>query len=136
MIAAALKLLSGGGVMTWLIRGGIAVVAIGGVWLYLSGLYARVDAAELRVTIAQANTKTALRAAVTNAEAVQEVKREAERAADLLLQEQDAARARQADISKLKEAIRHAAKSNECTPGNDDPVAPVLFDTLNSLRGG
>jgi predicted lipid-binding transport protein (Tim44 family) len=134
-MGAILGLFSGG-MSRWLIIGCGALIVLVGGWLYLSGLYARVDAAELRVTIAQANEKTALRAAVTNAEAVQEVKREAERAADLLVQEQDAARARQADISKLKEAIRHAAKSNECTPGNDDPVAPVLFDTLNSLRGG
>jgi hypothetical protein len=120
----------------WLIIGGGVLIVLVGGWLYLSGLYARVDAAELRATIAKANEQTALRAAENNAAAVKRVKLEAERAANLLVQEQDAARVRQADISKLKEAIRHAAKSNECTPGNDDPVAPVLLDTLNSLRGG
>jgi predicted lipid-binding transport protein (Tim44 family) len=133
MMGALVGLFSGGATRWLIIGGGVLIVLVGG-WLYLSGLHARVDAAELRATIAKANEQTALRAAVTNADAVQEVKREAARAADLLMQEQDAARARQADISKLKEAIRHAAKSTECTPGNDDPVAPVLLDTLNSLR--
>lgn len=134
-MGAILGLFSGGMTRWLIIGGGVLIVLVGG-WLYLSGLYARVDAAELRATIAKANEQTALRAAENNAAAVKRVKLEAERAANLLVQEQDAARVRQADISKLKEAIRHAAKSNECTPGNDDPVAPVLLDTLNSLRGG
>lgn len=134
-MGAILGLFSGG-MTRWLIIGGIALVCVVGGWLYLSGLHARVDAAELRATIAKANEQTALRAAENNAAAVKRVKMEAERAAALLVQEQDAAVKRQADISKLKEAIRHAPKSNECTPGNDDPVAPVLLDTLNSLRGG
>jgi|GEM_PF-1133973 len=134
-MGAILGLFSGG-MTRWLFIGGGALIVLVGGWLYLSGLYARVDAAELRATIAKANEQTALRAAENNAAAVKRVKMEAERAAALLVQEQDAAVKRQADISKLKEAIRHAPKSNECTPGNDDPIAPVLLDTLNSLRGG
>ena len=60
-MGAILGLFSGG-MTRWLFIGGGALIVLVGGWLYLSGLYARVDAAELRATIAKANEQTALRA--------------------------------------------------------------------------
>jgi len=130
MIAALLGMF--GGSKWWLIGVGVAAALAG--WLYLGGLHARLDAAELRAAMAKANEQTAIKAAMTNAEAVKQALDEAERAAALLVEEQQAAAERAITISQLKERIRHAPQSTNCTPGNDDPVAPVLLDVLDGLR--
>jgi F0F1-type ATP synthase epsilon subunit len=102
---------------------GVLVAALGGGYLYVSRLHAQVDAAESLAANATA-------AAAAAEAALARAQRDHARAVAALEAERAAAEKRSAEL-------REARRKVEAAPEADDgPVAPVLRDALEALRGG
>lgn len=129
MISTILSALAG---RVWWIAG--AVIILAGGYVYIRILQADLDAASLRATLAEAGQTEATRVANANAGTIDTIKEQAAKDAEALTAERDAALIRAAAYAILQGDITNAPSQTLCTPGNDDPVAPVLARTLDGLR--